>query len=184
MFTALKLKDENIAEYLLYMWQVEDLLRACQLDIDIVKEKYLSKFSGLTPEQQRQQEKWYEDLIEMMHSEHVTRQGHLQINRNVIANLEELHAKLLAHADKYPYYKAAYYNALPAIVELRRKSGIDQKGEIETCFNLLYGIMLLRMQGKPIEQDTQGALKLVSNYISMLSSYYHQDKQSSLDLDD
>ena len=36
MIIAQQKRRENIAEYLLYLWQVEDLLRACHLDIDTV----------------------------------------------------------------------------------------------------------------------------------------------------
>ena len=32
MFTAQRLREKNIAEYLLYMWQVEDVLRAYGCD--------------------------------------------------------------------------------------------------------------------------------------------------------
>jgi hypothetical protein len=53
------------------MWQIEDLLRACNMDIDIVREKYLSRFSELSPTQQKEQEQWYSDLIDMMRSEHI-----------------------------------------------------------------------------------------------------------------
>lgn len=34
MIIAKKLKEQNIAEYLIYMWQVEDLIRANGCDID------------------------------------------------------------------------------------------------------------------------------------------------------
>ena len=34
MLTASAKKRENIAEYLLYMWQIEDLIRAFGLDTD------------------------------------------------------------------------------------------------------------------------------------------------------
>lgn len=37
MFTAQKLRKENIAEYLLYMWQIEDLIRANGLEIENIK---------------------------------------------------------------------------------------------------------------------------------------------------
>jgi hypothetical protein len=112
MFISQKLRKENIAEYLLYMWQIEDLLRACNMDIDIVREKYLSRFSELSPTQQKEQEQWYSDLIDMMRSEHIVQSGHLQINRNIILNLRELHNSLIS-SDKFPYFKAAYYDALP-----------------------------------------------------------------------
>ena len=36
MLVAEKLRQENIAEYLLYMWQVEDLIRTCKFDLDTI----------------------------------------------------------------------------------------------------------------------------------------------------
>ena len=32
MYIAKKLRKENITAYIIYMFQVEDMLRACQLD--------------------------------------------------------------------------------------------------------------------------------------------------------
>lgn len=182
MFISQKLRKENIAEYLLYMWQIEDLLRACNMDIDIVREKYLSRFSELSPTQQKEQEQWYSDLIDMMRSEHIVQSGHLQINRNIILNLRELHNSLIS-SDKFPYFKAAYYDALPVIVELRKKSGVESVEEIETCFNLLYGVMLLRMQGKEIAKETEDGLKPVSSYISMLAGYFLKNEETPLVFD-
>lgn len=62
----------------------------------------------------------------MMRAEGVTEKGHLQINRNVIRNLTDLHADLLA-STKYPFYNAAYFKALPFIVELRQKGGQEEE---------------------------------------------------------
>ncbi len=182
MYIAQKLRKENIAEYLLYMWQVEDLIRACHLDIEKIKGQYLSQFTDLTEDQRHETEVWYSQLIDMMRSEKVAEHGHLQINRNIIISLRDLHNNLIA-SGKFPYFKAAYYGALPAIVELRKKSGTEEIDEIETCFNLLYGIMLLRMQGKEISQDTNEGIKPVSGYISMLSGYYHQNESEPIDFD-
>ena len=36
MFIAQKLKQTNIAEYLIYMWQIEDIIRAAGCDIDLL----------------------------------------------------------------------------------------------------------------------------------------------------
>ncbi|MBP6255797.1 MAG: DUF4924 family protein, partial [Bacteroides sp.] len=38
MKIAQQLKEKNIAEYLIYMWQVEDLLRANGCDIDRIRQ--------------------------------------------------------------------------------------------------------------------------------------------------
>ena len=93
MKIAQQLKEKNIAEYLIYMWQVEDLLRANGCDIDRIRQNIILRY----PEEERPAlEEWYGNLAGMMRAEGVTEKGHLQINRNVILNLTELHGELLA----------------------------------------------------------------------------------------
>ena len=43
MIIAQQKRKENIAEYLLYMWQVEDMIRANQLDIDKINDNIISR---------------------------------------------------------------------------------------------------------------------------------------------
>ena len=142
MFISKQLKQQSIAEYLIYMWQVEDLIRAYGCDLGRIREQLVSRFPA---EQQTELAQWYEDLIEMMRREEVMQQGHLQINKNVITWLTDLHLQLLA-SPKFPYYHAAYYKALPFIVELRAKGANKEEPELETCFEALYGILLLKLQ--------------------------------------
>ena len=180
MYISQKLQKENIAEYLLYMWQVEDLIRANGLDIDKLQESYLNRFKLEGKEADAQRE-WYENLIEMMRSEGVQEKGHLQINKVTLQQLEELHAQLLA-SPKFPFYNAEYYKVLPYIVELRNRGANKEENEIETCFNSLYGVMLLRLQKKDITPNTQHAVKEISTLIGMLNDYYLKDKQEPLEL--
>ena len=172
MLTAEKLRKENIAEYLLYMWQVEDLLRAFDLDLDKVE---LSLISHLPQEDQARKRQWYSELIDMRLIEGVREKGHLQINNNVLIQLTDLHRMLLKSV-KYPEYGAEFYRTLPIIVELRSKSGDDKPGEIEACFNALYGMLLMRIQQKTVTENTQKAMSQVAKFVSMLASYYHKDK--------
>ena len=44
MFTAKQLREENIAEYLLYMWQLEDIFRACRFDIETVRQRIVDNY--------------------------------------------------------------------------------------------------------------------------------------------
>lgn len=44
MKIAQQLKAKNIAEYLIYMWQVEDLIRANGCDIDKIRESIISRY--------------------------------------------------------------------------------------------------------------------------------------------
>ena len=178
MFISRQLKQQNIAEYLIYMWQVEDLIRAYKCDLETIRQQLVARYPT---EQQAELAQWYEDLIEMMRREEVMQQGHLQINRNVIMWLTDLHLQLLA-SSKFPYYNAAYYKALPFIVELRAKGANKEEPELETCFEALYGILLLKLQKKEVSEETKKAQEAITTMLSMLSTYYIEDKKGELEL--
>jgi len=169
-----------MAEYLLYLWQIEDLIRACGVDFDKLNECLLAKYQNLTDEQRNALKLWYEELIEMMHRENIVERGHLQISKNVLLTLTELHDNLI-NSGKFSKYQTAYHNALPCIVALRAKNNNTEESELETCFNFLYGVMLLRLQKKNISEETVEALKNISYFLGFLSDYYNKDKENPLD---
>ena len=180
MFVAQELRKKNIAEYLLYMWQIEDTIRAFGCSLSRIRREYIDRFD-YTDEQKEDEADWFGNLITMMNSEGCREQEHLQINKVTLQQLEELHAQLLA-SPKFPFYNAEYYKVLPYIVELRNRGANKEENEIETCFNSLYGVMLLRLQKKDITPNTQHAVKEISTLIGMLNDYYLKDKQEPLDL--
>lgn len=182
MFIAQQLKEKNIAEYLIYMWQVEDMIRANDCDIEKIKSTIVSRYD-MGDDEKAKLTQWYENLITMMREEGVTERGHLQINKNTLSLLTDLHLELLRRP-QFPFYNAAYYKALPFIVELRNKSGKKDEPELETCFEALYGVMLLKLQKKTISADTEKAVKEISNLLSMLANYYDKDRKGELKLDD
>lgn len=179
MITASIKKRENIAEYLLYMWQIEDLIRANGLDIDKLQANIIDKYTNLSDQQRKEMRDWYESLIDMMRREDVTERGHLQLNKNVIISLDDLNRRLLADT-KFASYSAQFYHTLPLIVELRAKAGDNKVGEIETCFNALYGLLMLRLQGKEISEETTQAAAQISKFLALLSHYYKQDFNNEL----
>ena len=182
MYIASRLRKENIAQYVLYMWQIEDIIRAYGLDIDRIDKEIISKF----PQEQRKSlYEWYESLIDMMRREVVTEKGHLQMNRNVIGHLADLNRRILEDpAPRFDSYRKEFYATLPFIVELRAKSGEDKAGEIETCFNALYGTLMLRLQKKIISSETTVAMDQISRFIAMLSHYAELDDRDELFRDD
>ncbi len=178
MIIANRLRKENIVEFLLYMWQVEDILRAFDCSLSRIKAEYLSRFEVEDEELQEELVDWYGNLIRMMNQEGKRKEGHLVINELVIKQLDELNAQLLA-SPKFPFYNAQYYKVLPFIVELRSKGSKDMS-EVETCVNALYGVMLLRLQKKEVSVQTQTALKEITTFLGMLSDYYIKDKTEGL----
>ncbi len=178
MIIASQKHKENIAEYLLYMWQIEDIIRANNLDIDRITASVIDRFQ-LTDAQRKEMVEWYESLIDMMRREGVEKTGHLQLNKNVIIQLTDLHLALLKDP-RFPEYTAEFYKTLPYIVELRAKAGDTPVGEIETCFNALYGMLKLRLQGKEITPDTLDAVAQISKFLALLARDYNLDREDKL----
>ena len=192
MFIAQELRKKNIAEYLLYMWQIEDTIRAFGCSLSRICKEYIDRFD-YTDEQKEEEADWFGNLIRMMNQEGCREQGHLQINMVVMQQLQELHAQLLA-SSKFPFYNSEYYKVLPFIVELRNRGAdnddlasytetVRLQNEVETCFNSLYGVMMLRLQKKEITPNTQAAVKEITTFIGMLDDYYLKNKQEPLEFE-
>ncbi len=182
MFIARELRKKSIAEYLIYMWQVEDLIRAYGCNLPLIRREYISRFD-YPDEDKEELTDWFGNLIRMINEEGCREKGHLQINKIVAQDMGELHLRLL-DSPKFPFYRAEYYKVLPYIVELRKKSGDQVENEIETCLNALYGVMMLRLQKKDISPDTQHAIQEISTLMGMLSDYYQKDKTEGIDFDE
>ena len=172
-----QLKEKNIAEYLIYMWQEEDLIRANHCEPEEMEVNIIARYPA---DQQPAMREWYTNLITMMSEEGVREKGHLQINKNIITWLTDLHLQLL-RSPKFPYYNSAYYKVLPYIVELRAKGADKEEPELETCFEALYGILLLKLQKKEISEETRKAQEAISTLLAMLSNYYIEDKKGELE---
>ena len=158
---ARQLKEKNIAEYLIYMWQEEDQIRANHGELEEIEANVIARY----PEDQRPAlREWYG-------------------NQNIIIKLTELH-NALTSSPKFPFYSAAYFKALPFIVELRNKNGKKEEPELETCFEALYGLLLLRLQKKPVSEGTMKAVEAISSFLSMLANYYDKDLKGELKLDE
>lgn len=180
MFISRELRKQNIAEYLLYMWQVEDIIRAYGCYLPALRRDYITRFE-LSDDDRDELSDWYSNIIRMMTEEGCRETGHIQINKVVMQQLIELHQQLL-NSTKFPFYSAEYYKVLPFIVELRNK-GDNDVNEIETCFDALYGVMLLRLRKQEISADTLNAVKEITTFIGMLSDYYKKDKTEGLEFE-
>ena len=163
------------------MWQVEDLLRANELSLDKVKTNIVEPYA-LPDEESGELLQWYADLIDMMHTEGVKEKGHLQINKNIIISLSDLHGRLL-RSPKVPFYSAAYYKALPFVVEFRTKSDGREKNELENCFDVLYMVWMMKLQRRQINEETLNATAEIGKFISMLSLYFKEEEEGKLDLE-
>lgn len=186
MIIAQQKRKENISEYLLYMWQVEDLIRACQLDDEKIEQLLVSRFKameGIDDKSLSEIRQWYLDLRDMMLREGKRNAGHLQINENILIDLTDLHLHLLKNGHD-AIYTSAFYATLPLIVELRSKEGAEALGELETCFMALYGVLMLKLQHKEVSEETTLAVRQISKFLAQLTDKYAQWKRGELKFDE
>ncbi|MFV0398195.1 MAG: DUF4924 family protein, partial [Bacteroidales bacterium] len=76
MIIAKEKRQSNIAEYILYMWQVEDMLRACKLEEGTIELVIGSRFAEQSEEEMKAILSWYKDLSLMMKEEQKVEKGH------------------------------------------------------------------------------------------------------------
>ncbi|WP_302591144.1 DUF4924 family protein [uncultured Muribaculum sp.] len=179
MFTASAKRKENIAEYMLYMWHIEDLIRANGLDMERIKKAVICNYASLSDNERKELTDWYESLVDMMRRENCQETGHLQLNKNTLLQIDELHRTLMA-SPKFQNYHSEFYKTLPFIVELRSRQGDKLLGEIETCMTALYGMLMLRLQGREIGQETKDALQQIARFMALLSHYWQLDQDNKL----
>ena len=141
----MKSKKENIAEYILYLWQLEDYLRAF-------------------PEQAN------DEILRMMHEEGVMQQGHIQLAQIALGEMEDLHEELLA--TEAPY-RAVIQHLSPQLNLLKAKTDRPQMSDVEACLTLLYQVMMLRLQKKPISEATEVTMKDATQLLRFLSKTYY-----------
>lgn len=152
----MKAKRDNIAEYILYLWQIEDYLRAF-------------------PEQADGNEELHE-LNEMMHREGIVDGGHLQLAKNALSELEELSNQLL---QEDAIYRAAVIRLQPSLNLLKAKTDRPTMTDVEACLVLLYQVMLLRLQKQEISPETAAVQQQATQLLRFLSKTYH-DNQTTL----
>lgn len=178
MVIADQKKRENIAEYILYMWQLEDLLRSVELNPDAVG-AIAEQFDSYGHAVVDAAAHWYRNMIRQMKSEKIEQAGHLREVQDIVIELFYLHNTLL-NISKDKTYQQLYADAATHLQELRKRSG-RVSNEVEMMFNALYGLWLLRLQKAQIAEETETAMASISKLTAFLAAKYKQMKSGEMD---
>lgn len=181
MIIASQKKQENIIEYVLYMWQVEDLIRANKLDMSSIETNIIKAYNQ--PEEKMAEIKeWWSNLVEMMTLENKQTKGHLQVNINTVSDINQLHQKLMKHPNEIAY-QHQFNSIAPFLKEFDAKSGNALSNDIEICLTAIYSSFLLKLKGQTISTGTQQAIESISKFLNIITLKYHKDQAGKLDLD-
>ena len=178
MLIARQKRKENIAEYILYIWQVEDIIRANNFSLEKIEETVIQGFKQ--PDNVKDQIKeWYADLIIMMKEEGITKTGHLKVVTDVVNEVEEFHKRLLKKKGEDKYV-GVYSWAKSNIDALKAKINDNSLGDVQTSLTALYGLLLMRLKKKDVTEETNEAMTTFSNFMALLAGKYRQYEEGKL----
>lgn len=173
-------RRENIAEYILYLWQLEDLLRALQFSPEAVYSQLIAPRNLSEPEQRLYLE-WYMDIADLLRQEGKEEQGHLDHTLHLIGDLHNLHLQLM----KLPVgarYRELYARLEPELPRLRSVLGRSEMNDTELCFRALYAAMLYRIRGEGGAQAIDDTIAYISPVVAELASMYGKVERGEINL--
>ncbi len=179
MLVAQQKRKENLAEYILYLYQVEDLIRAFHLDMDLINENLVARYQA---EKEKKQEisDWYNNLVKMMEKEGKQKSGHLQFLINQVNELYEIHLRLM-QTEAEPVYVSVYKAVAGLINELKQKNSAAEN-DVQVAIDGVYGYLLLKIQRKEITPETTEAIKRLSQWLSHLSKLFRDFESGDLEI--
>lgn len=181
MDIAQRKRHENIAEYILYLWQLEDLLRALQFSPEAIYSQLVAPRNELGEEQKTLYLMWYLDICNLLRQEGKEEKGHLEHTLHLIADLHDLHLQLL----KLPagaHYRQTLAQLEPQLPRLRAILGNPGMNDTELCFRALYAAMLYRIKGEGSKSAVADTIECISPVIGELAALHGKVERGELDL--
>ena len=179
MLIAEQKKQENIAEYILLMYQIEDLVRSAEFDLDVIVESFVKP---QLPDDSflEANRKWYADLIKQMKAQHLHKSGHILEIKEILVELSYLHNSMLGASSADGKYKGVVDRAIPFVDEFKERSNLKDMNHIEIALHAMYMKLLLRLQKKEITAETEEAFDAMRMMLAFLSRAYKQMKAGDM----
>ncbi|MFI3270472.1 MAG: DUF4924 family protein [Rikenellaceae bacterium] len=179
------LRSRNISEYILYLWQLEDLLRSLQFSPQAIYSQFIAPREELSPVRQQEIFMWYREMCELLESEGKRQSGHLEHTLHLIADLQDLHLRLL-HLPIGARYRTLWVTLEEVLPDLRAVLSEEETpaeiSDIELCFRALYGAVLYKLKGENGRGAVEDTIAYISPVIAELSSTYGKVERGECDL--
>lgn len=180
MIVAQEKRKKNIAEYILYMWQIEDIIRALSFDLNKIEISLVEQYK-VDEKQKKEIINWYTNLTLMMQKEQKQTVGHLQFLVNLTNDLNRFHLSLISNNIDSEYTRL--YNGIRADIELVRQKSGKNHHDIEVALNTLYLILMLKMKKQEVSEGTQQAVFKFGNFMGHLSKLFQAYESGDLELE-
>ena len=174
-------RKENLAEYILYLWQLEDLLRALQFSPEAIYSQLIAP-RQIDEEQKHLFLLWYMDIVNLLRKEGKEESGHLEHTLHLIGDMHNLHLQLMQNPIG-EHYRKTFQTLAPQLPMLRTLVKKEDVCDMELCFRALYAAMLYRIKGDKKRADAiKDTIELVSPVVAELAAMYGKVERGEVDL--
>jgi len=164
-------KKQNIGEFIIYMYQMEDLIRSYNFNMSEIRQYVISHYP-ISEEEKTEVTLWFDELAKQMGAEGIQDRGHLSEVQEEVDVLAKLHWELLkTDKDYFEIYKQAKPHILDYISSAK---GQDLGHEVQICLNGVYGLLLCRLTGKEVSEELQNSAKAFGSVLGYLSLVYKE----------
>lgn len=177
MLIAKEKAKKSIGEYFIYMFQIEDLLRACEFNKDLIDSNIISQYE-VDDTQKQDIEDWYMGLVELMETEKITEKGHLTFLTNKMNEVFDFHLYLLQNKDQTAYQQL-YKETEAELVDFASKHN-SKSNAVVLIANAIYAYYLLRLKKETISKETSEAVAKFSKLFALLSQKFSEYESGKL----
>jgi len=174
MLIAQQKQKENIIEFLLYMYQIEDIVRSLNCDMDSIKQQLLPSVLQ-NPSYQAAYELWYSQICEELIRSGKKHKGHLYELEEVFTELTLLHRTLL-EIMKDEKYATLVSLAEKSIQEYALKSSMVSSHPVEICLHAMFMKLQLKLRKQTLSDETEKAMDPMRALLAYLGREYKQMK--------
>ena len=162
-----KKKKEHIVEYILFLWQIEDLIRASNFTPEIL-EHWADETAHREDTNPENEKDWIVSIAKEMREQGKEESGHVSTVNEPVVELAHLHEMLLGPLDDLRY-KEAFEAADSMLQDLVAKQKEDVSHPVEQLLIGLYGWLLLRMKKQSISPETESGFVALRNWANELA---------------
>lgn len=180
MLTAQHKKQENIVEYLLYMYCLEDMIRGLACDENRVLKELVPSIvpnASFIPSYER----WYSAFCQELINSGKKSRGHLSELEEIATELVFLHQTLTVVRPDQKYH-GLFSAAEASILEFSQKSGMENHHPVLIGIHAMHMKLQLKLRGKEISSETEVAFDAMRIMLAYLAVEYKKMKSGSWDI--
>jgi len=166
---------QNISEYLIQVYQAEDLIRQHNFDLEALFAEHINALGG-SEEEKAQDRAWYTEVAQALESEGSKEKGHLSRLNEYVKELNEIHFHLL-RSDRV--YRGHFDQAKLHINRHMQAYGGELSNPIQICLNGIFIYKSKRANQEALTDSDREGMHAFVELCSYLSYRYRSRHESN-----